>query len=70
MKSEIEFNFYKEILEQKAQDVYSYLGKSFQKVSVGAPNPQLISHIKVSPEFPSLKAKIHFLVNINMKKDL
>ncbi len=22
------------------------------------------------PEFPSLKAKIHFLVNINMKKDL
>ncbi|MDW2892383.1 ribosome-recycling factor [Mesomycoplasma ovipneumoniae] len=48
MKSEIEFNFYKEILDQKAQDVYSYLEKSFQKVSVGAPNPQLISHIKVS----------------------
>ncbi|AJC49705.1 ribosome recycling factor [Mycoplasma flocculare] len=48
MKTEIEFNFYKEILEKKSKDVFIFLEKSFQKVTIGAPNPQLISHIKVN----------------------
>ncbi|UIF66919.1 ribosome-recycling factor [Mesomycoplasma hyopneumoniae] len=48
MKNEIEFSFYKNILIEKAQDVFSYLEKSFQKITIGAPNPQLISYIKVN----------------------
>ncbi|VEU62474.1 Ribosome recycling factor [Mesomycoplasma dispar] len=47
-KPVIEFNFYKEMLEQKAQDVFTYLERSFQKITVGAPNPQIISYIKVN----------------------
>ncbi|WP_258555812.1 hypothetical protein [Mesomycoplasma hyopneumoniae] len=27
-----------------------------------------VENIKVNPEFPSLMAKIHFLVNMNMQK--
>lgn len=47
MNADNNFEFYKQVMAEKTQEVLDQLEKSFKKISIGAPNPQLVSHIKV-----------------------
>ncbi|MBG0730549.1 ribosome-recycling factor [Mycoplasma sp. 'Moose RK'] len=45
---ESNFEFYKQVLDDKNEEVCKQMEKNFKKVVIGTPNPQLVSHIKVN----------------------